>query len=118
MNISWSGFHLYSRERVKRFVPTFAGVYVLWEKLQNGNWLCIYVGQASDLEASLLGHLENGEQNDSLKKRISASSCAFEYARLGSQEERDGAEKFLYDHYNPECNQVDPGRDPIEVNLP
>jgi len=41
-----------------------------------------------------------------------------EYARVGKRGNRDGIEKFLYDHYKPECNKNDPGGTPIEVNLP
>jgi len=34
--------------------------------------------------------------------------CGVEYAKVDRQDDRDGIEKFLYDHYRPECNEVNP----------
>jgi hypothetical protein len=44
--------------------------------------------------------------------------CGLEYVKVGRQSDRDGIAKFLYDHYRPECNGVDPGGAPVEVNPP
>jgi hypothetical protein len=119
MNISWSTFYnTYSEENVKAYVPTDAGVYLLWVKLKNGKWRCFYAGQASDLEARLLEHLGSNEENECVKKHVADYVCGLEYASVVRQKDRDGIEKFLYDHYGPECNQMDPGGAPIEVNLP
>src|SRR6266404_637568 len=110
MNVTWSSFYSpYSEETVKKYVPTSAGVYLLWVKLKDGKWRCFYAGQASNLEGRLLEHLGEDEENECLKKNVSKYICGFEYAEVGLQKNRDGIEKFLYDHYEPECNQVDPG---------
>lgn len=119
MQLNWSSFHsTYSESGVTAYVPTTAGVYLLWVKLKNGKWRCFYVGQAKNLEARLLDHLSEAEENDCLKTKVSKYVCGFEYAAVGRQEDRDGIEKFLYDHYSPECNVVDPDCAPIPVNLP
>jgi excinuclease UvrABC nuclease subunit len=119
MNISWSTFHeAYSETSVKTYVPTSAGVYLLWVKLTNGKWRCFYAGQAKNLETRLLEHLGKDEENECIRKHVADHICGFEYASVALQKDRDGIEKFLYDHYEPECNQVDPGGEPIEVNLP
>lgn len=119
MHITWSSFHdEYTEEKVRRYVPTNAGVYLLWVKLKNGKWKCFYVGQASDLEDRLLDHLSTAETNKCIKNNVSQYICGFEYAKVSRQSDRDGIEKFLYDYYKPKCNQVDPGGTPIEVNLP
>lgn len=119
MNITWSPFRdAYDETVVKQNVPTDAGVYLLWVKQKDGKWRCFYVGQASDLEQRLLDHLSAEEPNKSLKTHVADNVCGFEYATVSRQSDRDGIEKYLYDHFSPECNEVDPGGDPITVNLP
>ena len=73
---------------------------------------------ASDLEDRLLDHLSDSEENECIKTKVARFICGYEYAEVAKQSDRDGIEKFLYDHYPPECNQVDPGGTPIKVNLP
>lgn len=119
MKITWSGFHSsYTESEVKRHVTTEAGVYLLWVKLKTGKWQCFYVGTAKNLEIRLLDHLSDDEENECIKDNVSKCICGFEYAEISKQNDRDGVEKYLYDYYSPECNQIDPGGEPIEVNLP
>lgn len=119
MQITWSPFHSpYTKSEVKKYVPAKAGVYVLWVKLKNGKWRCFYVGQASDLRDRLLDHLSDDEENDCIKNNVTKFNCGFEYAKVSKQSDRDGIEKFLYDHFKHECNKIDPGGSAIEVNLP
>lgn len=119
MELKWSGFHdSYSPEVVKKYVPTSAGIYLLWVKLKNDKWRCIYVGQATQLEERLLSHLSSSEPNESIKNNVSNYVIGFEYAEVSEQYARDGIEKFLYDAYKPECNSQDPGGTAISVNLP
>jgi len=120
MIIEWSGINSnYSEDEVKKYVPIESGVYLLWEKLAESNkWLCFYVGKTKGLEKRLLEHLSDNEDNDCIKKKVAEKVCGFEYAKVANQNERDGIEKFLYDHYNPSCNVQDLGGKPIEVNLP
>jgi excinuclease UvrABC nuclease subunit len=119
MQITWSSFHSsYTETEVKRTVPTDAGVYLLWVKLKNGKWRCFYAGRAADLEDRLLDHLSDDKENKCINKNVSIYICGFEYAKVSRQSDRAGIEKFLYNHYEPECNKNDPGGNPIGVNLP
>ncbi len=119
MTISWSSFSSkFTEAEMKQYVPNAAGVYLLWVKLKNGNWRCFYAGQTDDLKRRLLEHLNNNETNKCIKNKVTNYIYGFEYAKVVKQTERDGIEKFLYDHYKPECNDKDPGSEPIEVNLP
>jgi len=118
MEIKWSAFHRLTEENVSKYVPTTAGVYLLWVKLKSEKWRCYYVGQSKDLDERLLAHLSPSEPNECIKDNVDNYASGFEYARVGKQKDRDGIEKFLYDHYSPECNEKDPGGTPIPVNLP
>lgn len=120
MQVTWSSFHSdLSENQVRKYVPRAAGIYLLWVKLTESNkWKCFYVGQASNLEQRLLDHLSESEENECIKTKVSIKVCGFEYTEVSTQNERDGIEKFLYDKYNPKCNQIDPGGTPIVVNLP
>lgn len=102
---------------MKQYAPTSAGVYLLWVKYKSGQWECFYIGQASNLEDRLLDHLSDEEENNCIKENVKYRS-GFHYAKVGRESDRDGIEKYLYDHYSPECNKVDPGGTPIRVNLP
>lgn len=119
MQVEWSLFHAtYTAAGVRASVPRTAGVYLLWVKLQNGRWRCFYAGQADNLERRLLDHLSASEANQCIKAHVSKYTCGFEYAEVPQQAHRDGVEKYLYDHYKPECNDRDPGGVAIQVNLP
>jgi excinuclease UvrABC nuclease subunit len=118
MQITWSSFQNLTEENVRKYVPKDAGVYLLWVKLKNEKWRCYYVGQADDLERRLLEHLSDEEKNPCIKTNVHDYISGYKYAKVARQSDRDGIEKSLYDHYEPECNEKDPGGEPIEVNLP
>ncbi len=119
MQITWKRFHAeYTEEKVKRYVPSNAGIYLLCVKLKNGTWRCFYVGQTNRLDHRLLEHLSDLEENDCIRKRVGRKVCGFRCAVVGRQPDRDAIEKYLYDRYKPVCNQEDPGGTPIVVNLP
>lgn len=118
MQVTWSTFQNLTKENVNQDVPKNAGVYLLWVKLNNGNWRCYYVGQADDLERRLLEHLAESEGNKCIKKYVQEHTSGYEYAKVSTQSDRSGIEKFLYDNYKPECNEKDPGGSVLTVNLP
>lgn len=118
MNITWSKFYNLTNDDIQKHVPKSARVYLLWVKLQNGKWRCFYVGQADNLEKRLFDHTSDSESNGCIKTKVLKRVCWFEYAKIGKQGDRNGIEKFFYDHFSPECNKSDPGGTPIEVNLP
>lgn len=118
MQVEWSTFHNLNEENIKKYVTTDSGIYLLWVKLKNNKWRCYYVGKAENLERRLLEHLSYNENNKCIKNNIQNHTSGYEYAKISKQSDRDGIEKFLYDYYKPECNEIDPGGYPIPVNLP
>jgi len=119
MKVTWSGFLTpYSEAKVNVNATESAGVYLLWVQLKNKKWRCFYAGQSEDIKERLLDHLSDNEENECIKNNVSKYVCGFEYAVISKQADRDGAEKYLYDQYKPECNQVDTGGEPLEINLP
>lgn len=116
--VKWYAFDNYDIKTVDDNTPKVSGVYILWVKQTTGEWNCFYVGQAVDLNDRLSQHLYTSEKNECIKNKVSTKICGFSYATVSLQSDRNGIEKFLYDHYNqPECNIVDPCGTPIEVNL-
>lgn len=118
MQVKWSTFKHLTEDNIRTYAPTSAGVYLLWVQLESEKWRCYYVGQAQDLEDRLLAHISDNERNDCIKDHVSKHINGYEYASVAKQTDRDGVEKFLYDHFKRECNKIDPGGTPIEVNLP
>ena len=119
--LKWSEFHGgYSVTVIRYFnVPQMAGIYLLWNKHESGKWRCFYVGQAVNLKQRLLKHLTADEKNEDIKWNLKNNSCGFEYAVVDKQNDRDGIEKYLYDFYNPECNDFSPPDvEAIPVNFP
>lgn len=115
---SWSSFHTpFNEAEVKRVVPTLGGVYALWVNYKNGHWECYYIGQTDDLQRRLLEHLSSEEPNECIKENRKYK-CGFHWAPISTQDERSGAEKFLFDTLKPECNKVDPGGTPRKIPLP
>jgi len=117
MKVDWSSFHRLTRANVLDNAPASAGVYTLWVQLQNEKWRCYYVGQASNIEQRLLDHISDDEPNSGIRANVNKYISGFESANVGKQTDRDGIEKYLYNYYKPECNEVDPGGTPIEINL-
>jgi hypothetical protein len=66
----------------------------------------------------MFDHLSPKEPNRGIRAHVRDHICGVEYAKVERRGDRDGIEKFLYDHFRPECNAVDPGGAPIAVNLP
>lgn len=115
---TWSSFHApYNEAEVKKYVPTHAGVYTLWVNYKRGKWECFYVEKADNLESRLLDHLSSNELNPCIKENVKYK-CGFSWIEITTQDERSGAEKYLYDTLNPECNQNDPGGKPLKIALP
>jgi hypothetical protein len=105
-------------KKIKSFVENVVEPSVEVMKRSRGRTTTPFKEIEAILEARLLEHLSDNEENQCLKTNASKYICGFEYAKVGLQKDRDGVEKFLYDHYKPECNELDPGGEPIEVNLP
>ena len=118
LELQWSSFHTpYTEAEVRKFVPIFSGVYLLWVKYKSGKWECFYVGRAQNLEQRLLDHLGDDEPDKCIKNNVQYR-CGFYWAEVSTEPNRIGVEKALFDYYRTECNDVDPGGTPIHVNVP
>ncbi len=119
MNLNWQTHQPYTQTTVSNFAPEKAGVYILWVQLMSNSWKCFYVGQADNLKKRLLEHLSSNEDNPCIKNKVSKFVCGFSFALVPRQDDRDEIEKYLYEHYKPECNRISPPDvKPIIVNLP
>jgi excinuclease UvrABC nuclease subunit len=116
--LKWVGYYEYTKENVVSFVPERAGVYKLSVQLKNGNLRPFYVGQTVNLEKRLIEHLQTFEPNDCIRKKVGNYICHFKFALLSWQEDRDGAERALFLHYKPECNDPDaiPSGPDVDIN--
>ena len=115
---NWSRFITpYNESEVRKHAPISAGVYTLWVNYKSGKWECFYVGKADNLESRLLGHLQPEEPNECIKGNVKYK-CGFMWIEITTEEERSGAEKYLYDTLKPECNQNDPGGKPLKIPQP
>jgi hypothetical protein len=74
--------------------------------------------QAKNLYKRLYEHLQTYEQNACVKAKVTKYICHFKFALLSIQEERDGAERALYLHYKPACNDPDaiPSGPDVDIN--
>lgn len=116
--LDWHGYATYNADTVSQNTPSRSGVYIVWVKQTTGDWKCRYVGQSLDLKARLLAHLSTDEPNTALKNIISRYICGFSFAEVPQVSLLNGVERYLYDHYRPECNVVQPQGSPCPVNLP
>ncbi len=115
---NWSPFYTpYRESEVKRLAPNKGGVYALWVNYKNGRWECFYIGKSEDLQKRLLDHLSDQEGNECIKGNVKYK-CGFSWLEISTEQERSGAEKFLYDKLKPACNQNDPGGKLTAIPLP
>lgn len=115
---SWSVFCTpYDEAQVRMSAPTEPGVYVLWVRREDGGWSLFYVGKADNLESRLLNHLSDNEPNSCIKRNVQ-DTCGFRWIAVTMENERSGAEKYLYDVIKPECNLADPDGTPLKIPLP
>lgn len=114
----WSAVHSpYSEDEVKKYAPATAGDYFVWIKYKEAGWRPEYVGKADDIRGRLLDHLRDDEKNNCLKENRRYPR-AFVWIPITTEAERMGAEKLIYDAQKPECNQIDPGGEPLRIPPP
>ena len=119
--MSWSPHHEnYVDDEVKRLFDADSrteGVYVIWAE-SDDTWEAIYVGQGI-LRERLLAHIPNpNSDNRCITRRFNkVEEKRFQFMILDAKD-LSGAEQFLYNHFNPECNEKDPGGTPEEVEIP
>lgn len=98
-------------------LPGFSGVYRLSYKSSDGNIYVFYVGQAENIDERIRSHFSQTETNMCIRKMLSSYACYVRYARVTDPDVRDGAEKFLFKHYSPSCNSIEPFGTDILINI-
>lgn len=119
IQLDWKGYFEYTDGNVQKYAPTKAGVYKIGIKQKDEKLAVRYVGQANDLDRRLKEHLDlDNEPNECLVERLRKYHAEFSFAEVSTQSDRDGAEKALYDFYEPACNDADaiPSGPDIEIN--
>lgn len=119
IKLDWKGYFEYTKGNVQKHAPTKAGVYKIGIKQQNGKLAVRYVGQANNLDRRLKEHLDfDNEENECLVERLRKYHTEFSFAEVSTRNDRDGAEKALYDFYEPTCNDPDavPNGPDVEIN--
>ncbi len=118
MKLDWIGYYKLNESNVEDYVPTAAGVYKISVKRKSGYVKPVYVGQTINLYSRLRQYVNLDTKNDCLKENLSEYNCEFKVAKVGLQSDRDAAERALYDHYQPECNDPDaiPDVEPADIN--
>ena len=123
LRLDWSPVLEYTERKVVMYAPRDGGVY--WVSYQSGDERTIfYVGQAPDLAERLLAHLSATEPNACIKRYLQDYKCSFRYAKIGNRYaetativNRNGAERALYDKYQPTCNDVAPSGPSADINF-
>ena len=123
LRLDWSPVLEHTERRVVMYAPREGGVY--WLSYQSGDERIIfYVSQAPNLSERLLVHLSDNEPNACIKSHVQDHKCSFRYAKIGNRfaeaatiVNRNGAERALYDEYQPTCNDVAPPGPPVDINL-
>lgn len=116
MRLEWFGIIEFNEENIKK-LQNKGGVYRLSVKHKNGDWIVFYIGKSEDLKRRLLEYLSGGDGDECVQKRIKNKYVSFKYAYVDSEEDRKNIEYTLYKNYNPECNDVEPEGNKIEINF-
>lgn len=98
-------------------LPEFGGVYRLSYQSSDGSIYVFYVGQADDIRKRINDHVSQYETNMCIRKMLLNYKCFVRYARVENLRVRDGAERFLFAHYSPTCNNVLPSGSEMIINL-
>lgn len=108
LNIVWQGYFNLTDGVIKRNAYSTAGVYKIAVLQSDGTLAVRYVGQTENITNRMLEHLnDDGSKNKCLAGKIAKFDCRFCFGELSRKDERDAAERALYDHYRPECNDPD-----------
>jgi len=106
--LSWHPYLPLTWANVQIHAPASAGVYKLAVLTTEGQLSVFYVGQALDLDARLKDHLSESEPNRCVREMVRRYDCRFSVASVALQQDRDAAERNLYFHFRPSCNEIVP----------
>lgn len=119
MNLKWIGYHRLTDDNVDKYVPVESGVYKISVEKDNDTLKVVYVGQSENLEDRMKQYVNEDTDNDCLLSYLEDDICYFKVAEVSDADDRDGAERALYDHYESECNDEDkiPDAEPADINF-
>ncbi len=117
LHLAWSEMLLCDAHAVNRRVQRRGGIYKLLSRRSSKKFEPFYVGEADDLQADMLNHLKSGESNKCLRDTLRTRDCRFRFAYMESEQQRKGAERFLFDYYKDLCNEAQPEAEPVEINV-
>ncbi len=118
MQIDWRAGYDCSGYGISRMARRLPGVYFLCLRKDNHNWKVFYVGNSKDLLENIQTHFSENEKSSLIKEKIEKNQCAYFFSFVYNDEDRIRIEKYLYDRFNPEANDSDPGGNRTVVNLP
>ena len=99
-------------------IKDISGVYRLsYFSPVNQKYYVYYVGQATDLNDRLGDHLPDNEEDRCCQRYLDKYDCFFRAAAVSRQDNRDGIEATLFDHFEPNCSERKPDVDPININI-
>jgi len=108
LGLMWEGYYGYTDKNVDKYAPARSGVYKIGIVQEGGRLKVRYIGQTNDLQRALKEHLDfDSEQKECLRSRLEKYAARFAFAEISGQKGRDGAERALYYHYRPVCNDED-----------
>ena len=117
LQLAWSEMLPCDAHCVARRVQRRGGVYKLMSRRSSGKFEPFYVGEAADLHEDMLNHLKSGESNKCIRDTLRTRDCRFRFAYVESEQQRKGAERFLFDYYKGLCNETQPEAEPVEINV-
>ena len=101
MILIWSDYLEYLNDIGDRFNEVPCVYKIAIPNPNNQNLMVVYVGQTNNLKRRVGEHLNiDIENNEELFNIISSGNSFISVAIVRTQQERDGAEKSLYNHYS------------------
>ena len=117
VRLTWHELREYTDDGVLRVVPKDPGVNRLGYYDSDDKRKVFYVGQGGDLEDRLRDHLRTSEPNACIKRHVETRRCYVKWAVIANSTTRDGAERALYDKFQPPCNELRPTGPDIDINF-
>lgn len=117
MNVIWSDLLSLSANSVQS-APRKAGIYRLsYQNPTDSKYYIYYFGQAIDLNDRLNKHLPTAETNPCCKNYSSKYICAYKYALVDNQTDRDSAEAGINKLFHNTCVDRVPDVIPANINI-
>lgn len=120
LRLQWSGRLTLNEATIERDISDTSGVYRLVTRTKaSSKYKVRYVGKAEKLKERLLQHLSPNEENLCIREKVSGGiKLWFRFAYCESKEDRENAEHTMYHHFGkPQCNQIEPSGELIEMNF-